>query len=155
MKLFSVFALSTCAMSFKLEEAFNNAFNDASTVRSRETSWDDALILLKNRHKDLELRKYDNSEYFLRKSSKKLYRFVKRIKDRMERKGCWVSGFKTPIDLSVNADNFCYITGHLITDIQAASLFFIGGDYANPPEQCEGIFEKFRARLIKGVHHEV
>ena len=140
-------------MSFKFEEAFNNAFNDASTVRSRETSWDDALILLKNRHKDLELRKYDISEYFLRKSSKKLYRFVKRIKDRMERKGCWVSGFKTPIDLSVNADNFCYITGHLITDIQAASLFFIGGDYANPPEQCEGIFEKFRARLINLVEY--
>ena len=79
----------------------------------------------------------------------RLYRFIKRKKDRMEQKGCWVSGFKTPFDLSVNADNMCDIKGHLLTDTTAAALFFIGGDYSaeTVPEQCAGIIQKIMSRF--------
>ena len=71
MKLLSIFAISAGASSFN--ESFNEAFDDVSTMRSEgTTSWDDALTHLKSRYKDLELKQYDTSDRFLRKSTNKL-----------------------------------------------------------------------------------
>ena len=154
MKLLSIFAISAGASSFN--EAFNEAYGDVSTMRSEGTSWDDALTHLKRRYKDLELKKYDTSDRFLRKSTNKLWRLMKNKKIRRERRGCWVSWTRTESDLSLDADEKCNYANTLIADIQAGVIFFLGEDPREAyignkeiPEQCTAIYSKFKNHTKK------
>ena len=127
MKLFSILALSASATN--LNDAFANVFDDSSVMRSEvATDFDGALAVLKTRYKDLKLRQFDNEDKVLKKTTRKMYRFMQRKKNSMERKGCWVSGVTIPYDYSVDEAKKCNVAQTLMLDIYTSVLFFLGSD---------------------------
>ena len=147
MKLFSILAFSAGATSF------TDIFEDLSTARSEVTydsnkRYDGSLALLKTRYRDMPiLRVYDNSEYFLRKKTKKLYRELRRRKGRMERKGCWVSGSQHPFNVVLTEKMKCNIFNTLMIDIVITGWFFLGSDPKNVlPPQCDPIADYLNAK---------
>ena len=145
MKLFSILAISVSALDFK--HAFNDTFKD----RTIATTFDDFLGHLETRHSDMELRQIDNSERFLVKTSRKLYRLMKRWSGqlRKQRLGCFVPGITVPWDTALNPKKTCQVEQTLPTDVVTATNFFAGSDpESGYPEQCE----KFQRRLRDGIY---
>ena len=149
MKLLSILAISAGAASL------NEAFLDGSKMRSfgeGQTNWDDFLAHLKTRYKDLELRQYDNSERFLRKSIMKTVRLMQRKKEAMQRKGCLHMDSVIPYDMSVNDYKKCNWPETLMAEVMVAATFFQGSDPYNTvmagpdhwPEQCRNMNNRFK-----------
>ena len=131
MKLFSIFAISASALNFK--DAFNDVTNDTSKDRTIATTFDEALGHFETRFRDMELRQFDNSERFLVKTTRKMYRLVRRWsrQPNKERLGCFVPGQTVPYDLALNPYAKCAVQNTLMHDVYTAAHFFAkGGDPA-------------------------
>ena len=146
MKLFSILALSASATN--LNDAFANVFDDSSVMRSEvATDFDGALAVLKTRYKDLKLRQFDNEDKVLKKTTRKMYRFMQRKKNSMERKGCWVSGSQHPFNVVLTEKMKCNIFNTLMIDIVITGWFFLGSDPKNVlPPQCDPIADYLNAK---------
>ena len=123
MKLFPILAVSVGATSV-----------------SSTTTFDDAIALLKARYNDLKLRRVDNSEHLLKKTTRKMARTMRRMKTRMQNRGCLVNNL--PYDFSLDIKKKCNIAQTLKLDAEAASYFFS----ASSSEYCRRFQRSFVPR---------
>ena len=145
MKLFSILAISVTALKFK--DVSNDNFNHTSKDRTIATTFDEALDHFETRFTDMELRRFDNSERFLVKTTRKMYRLLKRWKNQpsKERLGCIVPGNTVPFDLALDPYKKCAIKETLMHDVYMGAHFFAKG--RDPAEGDFGKCQRFVDRL--------
>ena len=152
MKLFSILAISASALDFK--DAFNDVTNDTFKDRTIATTFDEALGHFETRFRDMELRQFDNSEKLLVKTTRKMYRMLKRWsrQPNKQRLGCFVSGQTVPFDLALDPWKKCAVMPTLLHDVYIAALFFSKNDhtFANL-----GKCRKFSERLERDYYLKI
>ena len=153
MKLISIFAISASALNFK--DAFNDNLNGVSKDRTIATTFDEALYHLERRFREMELRQFDNSERFLVKTTRKMYRLVRRWsrQPNKERLGCFVPGQTVPYNLALNPYAKCAVQNTLMHDVYTAAHFFAkGGQPMGNLGKCQRFVDRLEQEYFSRMY---